>query len=483
MKETMKGSEKTSIISVEAPRRRLSFWNKFFLSTIFFSLLSFLAARTYSLSEFLIYSPYRSCSGTKLSVEQQARKILEDNPLIDGHNDLLIGIRQFYKNRIYGDDFTQKFENGGFMSHVDLPRLDQGLQGGAFWSAFMPCPITSNGTDFSDAQYEPIVHATLDALDLFHRLGERYPKYFTPSSTHNEALEAFSAGRLISPVIIEGLHQIGNSIANLRLFHRLGVRYATLTWNCHNKYADAALESDEHFNARIATPHWHGLSKDGRALVLEMNRLGMIVDLAHVSVDTMRDVLIGSSKTPRPASKGEKEVEGHWEGSIAPPIFSHSSIHAICPHPRNVPDEILHLVRARNSLVMINFSGSFIACEYPPTADPATDLPTTVHENATLAQVVRHIMYVGELIGYDYVGIGTDYDGIEETPVGLEDVSKFPDLVAELLRQGVSEADVIKVVGGNLLRVWKEVDAVKERLGREGVLPLEDVISNPWGII
>lgn len=250
------------------------------------------------------------------------------------------------------------------------------------------------------------------------------------------------------------------------------MRYATLTWNCHNKYADAALESDEHFAARIAKPYWHGLSKDGRALVKEMNRLGMIVDLAHVSVDTMRDVLIGESNS----SSSSKE-EG-WKGSLAPPIFSHSSVHAICPHPRNVPDDILHLVKRRNSLVMINFSPGFIACAYAPDADPAVDLPALVPENSTLAQVVRHITYVGELIGYDYVGIGTDYDGIDATPKGLEDVSKFPDLVAELLRVGVSEADVIKVVGGNLLRVWEEVDRVRDQL--KGELPLEDDIVNPW---
>lgn len=327
----------------------------------------------------------------------------------------------------------------------------------------------------------PVVHATLDALDVFHRLGEQYPKYFTPTPSHAAALSAFASGKLISPVIIEGLHQIGNSLANLRLFHRLGVRYATLTWNCHNKYADAALESDAHFGAHVAKPYWHGLSQDGRKLVKEMNRLGMIVDLAHVSVDTMRDVLIGESNSSSSTINDNDDKEGKdiWKGSLAPPIFSHSSVHAICPHPRNVPDDVLHLVKRRNSLVMINFSPGFIACAFGPDADPAVDLPALVPENSTLAQVVRHITYVGELIGYDYVGIGTDYDGIEDTPKGLEDVSKFPGLVAELLRVGVSEADVIKVVGGNLLRVWEEVDRVRDQL--KHVLPLEDDIVNPWG--
>ncbi|PVH97174.1 hypothetical protein DM02DRAFT_598048 [Periconia macrospinosa] len=468
IEEAPRVNEKTSIFPHAASKRHRASRNRV-LPVIALCLLGLFATlTTRPLPQSLCrYYGHRGCLEEPIAL--QARRILEQNPLIDGHNDLLITIRGTYKNHIYSEDFKQKFEHGGFVSHVDLPRLDAGLQGGAFWSAFMPCPTSKNGTDFSDSQYAPIVRSTLDALDLFHRLGAQYPKYFTPTPSHSTALEAFAAGRLISPVIIEGLHQIGNSIANLRLFHRLGVRYATLTWNCHNKYADAALESDEHFNARIATPYWHGLSKDGRKLVHEMNRLGMIVDLAHVSVDTMRDALIGSSSSSE---------DDDWKGSLAPPIFSHSSVHAICPHPRNVPDHILHLLPQRASLIMINISPSFISCVLPPDADPTTTLPNPDPEHSTLEQVVKHIMYVGQLIGYDYVGIGTDFDGIEDTPKGLEDVSKFPDLVAELLRKGVSEVDVVKVIGGNLLRVWSEVDRVRDTLKDED--PLEDEIENSW---
>lgn len=308
-----------------------------------------------------------------------------------------------------------------------------------------------------------VVRATLDQLDLYKRLGDSYPKYFTPSSNSHEAVKAFENGRLISPAAIEGLHQIGNSVANLRLYHQLGVRYATLTWNCHNKYADAALETEHNSDARIATPYWKGLSPAGRDLVKEMNRLGMLVDLAHVSTDTMRDVLVGRS-------------DGDWEGSLAPPIFSHSSAHAICPHPRNVPDDILHLVKKRNSVVMVNFNPDFISCVQ---GNSPSGLPETVPANVTLNQVVRHIKHIGELIGYDHVGIGTDYDGIGATPAGLEDVSKFPDLIAELLRQGVSDKDAGKIAGGNILRVWKEADAVAKKLQKH-MLPLEDDIKNPW---
>lgn len=192
----------------------------------------------------------------------------------------------------------------------------------------------------------------------------------------------------------------------------------------------------------------------------------MMVDLSHVSVDTMRHVLNGSD-------------DGEWTGSIAPPIFSHSSAFTICPHPRNVPDEILQLVKKRNSVVMINFNPDFISC-LPPAEDSTTGLPTYYPQNNTIHQVVRHVLHIGELIGFDHVGIGSDFDGISDVPAGLEDVSKFPKLVEELLKAGVSEEDAGKVVGGNLLRVWEEVDAVKEKLEKEGARPMEDELENEW---
>ncbi|OAL06664.1 hypothetical protein IQ06DRAFT_288541 [Phaeosphaeriaceae sp. SRC1lsM3a] len=404
-------------------------------------------------------------SSGSLSVHQRAEAILKNNPLIDGHNDLMIFMRATYKNHIYDNEFQEKFEHGGLPQHVDIPRLEKGLQGGAFWSAFWPCPTGGNGTDFSDERYTSIVQGTLGQLDLFHRLGQQYPKYFTPSTTSAEALKNFAEGKLISPTAIEGLHQIGNSVSNLRLFHQLGVKYATLTWNCHNKYADAALETDEKFSAKIAKPYWHGLSPAGRDLLKEMNRLGMLIDLSHVSQDTMRDALAGNG-------------DGKWKGSLAPPIFSHSSAYAVCPHPRNVPDDILQLVKQRNSVVMVNFAGEFISCKAGKTAD---DLPEYVPANATLDQVVKHIRHIGELIGYDHVGIGTDYDGIDKTPEGLEDVSKFPDLIAEMLKQGISDEDAAKVAGRNVLRVWAEADRVAEEL-QKTMKPLEDDVENGWEV-
>jgi membrane dipeptidase len=188
-----------------------------------------------------------------------------------------------------------------------------------------------------------------------------------------------------------------------------------------------------------------------------MNRLGMIVDLAHVSQDTMRDVLGGGSS---------------WPGSAAPIIFSHSSAYALCPHPRNVPDDILQLVKKTNSVVMINFAPPFISCVANPSN--ANGIPDFYEKNNTLAHVVSHIKHVGNLIGYEHVGLGSDFDGIPTTPRGLDDVSKFPDLVKEMLERGVSDEDAAKVVGRNVLRVWGEVDAVALKLQKEGVRPVED---------
>ncbi|KAL1837664.1 hypothetical protein VTJ49DRAFT_3540 [Mycothermus thermophilus] len=379
-----------------------------------------------------------------------------------GHNDLAIFIRAFYNNHIYNESFSKPFAEGGLAGHVDIPRLRAGMNGGAFWSVFWPCP--ENGTDYSDENYHSIVQSTLQQIDLLARLRASYPSVFSsPTLTADQALHNFHhhRGQLISPLGVEGLHQIGNSPSILRQFHALGVRYATLTHNCGNRFADAALWERP---LRRAQPVWSGVSPAGRKLVREMNRLGVMVDLSHTSVETMLDVL-GVGKVV----DGKEEV---WEGSKAPVIFSHSSAYAVCPHPRNVPDEVLDAVGRRGGLVMVNFNPPFISCVAVPGREDG--LPEFYPANATLQQVVRHIMYIGERIGFEHVGLGSDFDGIETTPEGLEDVSKFPDLVAELLRQGVSDEDAAKVVGGNLLRVWKEVEAVAEEMQRAGEPPLED---------
>jgi membrane dipeptidase len=234
------------------------------------------------------------------------------------------------------------------------------------------------------------------------------------------------------------------------------VRYATLTHNCHNIYADAALLQTHH-GVQVADPLWGGVSPAGKVLIKEMNRIGMIVDLSHVSVNTMRDVLDGS---------------GDWAGSTAPIMFSHSSAHAVCPHPRNVPDDILHLVKKTNSIVMVNFAPDFVSCVSNP--DSETSMPDFYPANSTIHQVAKHIMHIGNLIGYEHVGLGSDFDGIPTTPEGLDDVSKFPDLVGELLKLGVTDKEAEMVVGGNILRVWTDVEKVARKMQEDGVKPAED---------
>lgn len=270
------------------------------------------------------------------TVEERVRDILAETPLIDGHDDFPLLVRYLYGNRISGANFTEAFASTGLPMHVDLPRLRAGQNGGAFWSVYAPCP--ANGTDYSEANYLPIVQFTLQQIDMMTRLTAAYPADFSalPAVSSAAAVAAFRRGRLISPLGIEGLHQVGNSAATLRRFHALGVRYATLTHNCGNIFADAAIWEYPEFGK--APPVHGGVSPLGRRLVREMNRIGMIVDLSHVSVDTMLDVL-GAHPD-------------RWGGSVAPIIFSHSSAYALCPHPRNVPDDVLKLVRDTNSVVM-----------------------------------------------------------------------------------------------------------------------------------
>jgi membrane dipeptidase len=289
------------------------------------------------------------------------------------------------------------------------------------------------------------------------RLQKAYPDVFSEPPNGTTALQAFRDGKIISPLGIEGLHSIGNSFAILRSFYRLGVSYATLTHNCHNIFADAALFDVPGGGTEKSHPIWHGVSEAGKDVVFEMNRLGMIVDLSHASPDTMRDVLGGG--------------KDGWGGSLAPVIFSHSSAYALCPHPRNVPDSVLPLVKKTDSVVMVTFVADFISCK---ASDRPDGLPDFYPQNFTVEHVADHIIHIGQLIGYEHVGLGSDFDGMPSAPRGLEDVSKYPNLVAELLRRGLTDEEAAQVVGGNLLRVWKTVDAVALKLQAAGAFPAED---------
>ncbi|KAI1614427.1 membrane dipeptidase [Exophiala viscosa] len=391
------------------------------------------------------------------SLKDRVSAILDGTPLIDGHNDLAIFIRGAYKNKLHNKTFEDKFTHGGLEYNVDLPRLQAGQVGGSFWSAFVVCPENASD-DFSDESYASAVAHTLSQIDLVRRLQDQYPNNFTSAtSSLSTALNNFHATKsLISPISIEGLHQIPQSapLSTLRLYYALGVRAATLTWNCHNAFADAALISSSKGTV-VAPYHRGGLTPAGRQVVREMNRLGMLIDVSHTSYWTQKAVL--SNKT-----------------SAAPVIYSHSSAFTLCPHPRNVHDDILELVKETGSLVMINFSPAFISCLPPPNSSV---LPEFYEKNNTLHQVARHIVYVGEKIGYDYVGLGSDFDGMgESTPVGLEGVDKYPDLIAELLKMGVSDKDAGKVAGGNLLRVWRTADGIAKGL-QKTTLEGEDEVS------
>ncbi|KAA8894658.1 putative dipeptidase [Sphaerosporella brunnea] len=367
-----------------------------------------------------------------MSIDERVERILESTPLIDTHVDLPILVRARYNNHIYGSNFTFR---EGLKGHVDIPRMKQGRVGGIFWSVFMPCP--KNTSDFSDATYYELVHDTLQQIDLVHRLVDPHSDVLSLAVTSHQATAAHAHGKVASMIGVEGLHQVGNSASIAREYFALGVRYITLTHVCNNKYADGATAPEGAV--------WNGLSQDGEAMVKEMNLMGMMVDISHVTADTMRDVL---------------------KVTKAPVIFSHSSAYAICPHPRNVPDDVLQSVKANNGVVQVNFYNRFVHCK--PDEDP---------KDATLAHVADHIQHIGELIGWDHVGIGSDFDGIDMTPKGLEDVSKYPDLFKELLSRGVTDEQARKVAGENILRVWRDVEKVAQEMQKAGVEPLEDDVA------
>lgn len=349
--------------------------------------------------------------------------ILKDTPLIDTHIDFPIFLRFMYENHIY--NFT---EDDTLPGQVDFPRLREGKLGASFWSVWSPCP-EDNG-NYSDSIYTETVDIAYSQIDLVHRLIGRFPEQLslTTSSSaifHNHQFPPpyQTIGSVIGG---EGLHSIGNKVSNLRLMYQLGMRYMTLTHNCHNIYADAAISPHK--------PVHGGLSDIGKELVLEFNRMGMMVDLSHVSADTMRDAL---------------------KVSEAPVIFSHSGAYGMNAHPRNVPDDVLDLVKKNNGVVQATFLPEFVSNATKPT----------------MLDVADHIEYIGKRIGYEHVGIGSDFDGMPESVAGLEDVSTYPALLKELWKRGLSYKELSGVVGGNLLRVMADVEMVAVRSTR---LPMED---------
>ena len=373
-------------------------------------------------------------AGTPL---ERARALLREVPLIDGHNDLPWQFRAKAECDVARLDISVPRPE----LQTDIPRLRRGGLGAQFWSLWVPPAMKP----------DEAVRATLEQIDIVDRMVERYPDVFAPALTADDIVRIHREGRIAALKGIEGGHCINQSLGVLRALYRLGARYMTLTHWKNTPWADSATDE----------PKAGGLTPFGEEVVREMNRLGMMVDLSHVSADTMEDAL---------------------RVSTAPVIFSHSSTRALAGHPRNVPDAILKAIPANGGLVMVTFVQGFVSEEvrrYEEARQAERDRLARVHgqekapkrsgleawdrahpaPRATLAQVADHIDHVREVAGIDHVGIGSDFDGMGQGPEGLEDVSKFVDLVAELLRRGYSDADAKKVAGLNLLRVFRAVEA------------------------
>src|SRR6266851_5629202 len=368
----------------------------------------------------------------------QALRILRTVPLVDGHNDIPDAIRE--RGGLDSVDF-------GVLQPklmTDIPKLRAGAVGAQFWAAYVPVTTIHGGE-------HPAVYA-LEQIDLVHRLCHKYRQTFAPALTAADVERNFKAGKISCLIGIEGGHAIENSLGALRMFYRLGVRYMTLThWETID-WADAATDSAKH----------GGLTPFGEEVVREMNRLGMLVDLSHVSAATMVDAI---------------------RVSRAPVFYSHSSARALCNHVRNVPDSILKMVRANGGVVMVNFNPGFVSEAVRVYEDSmarraralrAAGIDSTAVADslkgwaargpkATLSQVADHIEHIRDVAGVDAVGLGSDFDGITQVPVGLEDVSKFPDLLAELLRRGWSEQDIRKVAGLNALRVLRAAEGAASK--------------------
>ncbi len=347
--------------------------------------------------------------------EEIARRVLSTTPLIDGHNDLVWAIRT--ADEAPGD-VARYGLRGGSPGHTDIPRLRAGMVGGQFWSVYVPATVA-----------DPY-RAQLDQIDLARRVFAEHPEVFQETRTAAEVMPAFRDGKIASILGMEGGYPLESSVDRLAEFYDLGVRYLTLTHSANTSWADAAGDAPEH----------GGLTELGREMIREMNRLGMLVDLSHVSAETMLDAL---------------------DVSTAPVIFSHSSARTVTNVARNVPDEILRRMPENGGVVMVTFVPTFVSTDVArwSATSPAARGPGPA-PRATIDDVIRHIEHVREIAGIDHVGIGADYDGISSLPVGLEDVSTYPRLFAQLSRRGWSEDDLRKLAGENILRAWAEAEEV-----------------------
>jgi membrane dipeptidase len=400
----------------------------------------------------MLLSTPASTQGTNNSIDPkvQARidRILKATPLIDGHNDIAEQLAESYKRSIDGlASSTDQRPDHPLMT--DMARLRQGHVGGQFWSVYIDGTITGDAA----------IRETLLQIDIVKRMIAAYPKDLEQAYTADDVARIHKSGKVASMIGIEGGRQIGGSLAALRQFYNLGARYMTLTHNQTTEWADSATDD----------PKYDGLSQFGVTVVHEMNRIGMLVDLSHVSAATMKDAIAASR---------------------APVVFSHSSARAIGGHPRNVPDDVLQLLPANSGVVMANWVPSFLsdavwqwgaeqsaeearlkAIHREDSAAVKAGLKTweAAHPRppVTVTNVADHIEHIAKVAGYDHVGIGADLDGIPFTPDGLTGVQAYPLVFAELIRRGWSDANLAKLAGGNVLRALRQAEAVAASMKNE----------------
>jgi membrane dipeptidase len=377
-------------------------------------------------------------------------RILKKTPLIDGHNDLPEQLRENYRLTVEGlASGSDQRPDHPLMT--DMARLRQGRVGGQFWSVYIPSEVTGDAA----------IRETLEQIDTVKRLIKAYPNDLALARTADDIVRIHKSGKVASLIGVEGGHQMGGSMAALRSYYDLGARYMTLTHFKDNEFADSATDD----------PKYGGLNDFGRAVVHEMNRLGMLVDLSHVSPDTMRDAI---------------------EATRAPVIFSHSDARALSNHPRNVPDDVLAMLPANGGVVMVNFYTGHLSEPYrlwsaEHSAEQArldslyVGQPkireTTMKEweaahpapKAEIGLIADHIEHIVKIAGHDHVGLGGDLDGIgyEDAPPGMNSVSGYPLLFAELIRRGWGDGDLGKLAGGNLLRVLRKAEAVSASMKDE----------------
>eukprot|EP01130_Rhizamoeba_saxonica_P008320 TRINITY_DN3362_c0_g2_i2.p1 TRINITY_DN3362_c0_g2~~TRINITY_DN3362_c0_g2_i2.p1 ORF type:complete len:428 (-),score=83.86 TRINITY_DN3362_c0_g2_i2:1581-2864(-) len=412
----MYGDEDGSLLIIEDNVDDRSFWEKFkhkLKTTSWFLIFPVILFVCLGAAVFTVMLIVRG----PLDELEKAKILQHQYPLIDGHNDLP------WQYRMRVEDSISKLDISVSQPEImtDIPRLRDGQVGAQFWSVYVGCSF----------QYKDAVRATLEQIDTVKRMVAKYPETFYLAYTVKDIHYAFTHNKIASLMGMEGGHQIESSMGALRMFYELGVRYMTLTHNCDTPWVESCCDPKP---SGIV-----GLTDYGIDVVLEMNRLGMLVDLSHVSTNSMNDAL---------------------DIVKAPVIFSHSNAYAICNSSRNVPDEVLDRLPENGGIVMVTFVPGYVSCS----------------ENATLEQVVDHIEYIANRIGVDHLGIGGDFDGITNTVKGLNDVSRYIYLTEALLKRGFSNEDISKIIGLNLIRVLKEAETVSREL-KIGTIPSETIIK------